>query len=111
MRTLDCYPAGIIEPAQTRAVVSIALAAAAHAPVAPTDFGVFRMTLPLLSLTLGRDGPRRISGGRLDVIKPGLWLSACPRPGLAASAGLSNPLPFLCRGIRVFRMWALALGS
>ena len=43
MRTLDCYPAGIIEPAQTRAVVSIALAAAAHAPVAPTDFGVFRM--------------------------------------------------------------------
>jgi len=33
----------LIEPAQTRAVVSIALAAAAHAPVAPTDFGVFRM--------------------------------------------------------------------
>ena len=42
-RDLDCYPTGIIEPAQTRAVVSIALAAAAHAPVAPTDFGVFRM--------------------------------------------------------------------
>ena len=41
--TARLWDDGIIEPAQTRAVVAIALAAAANAPVAPTDFGVFRM--------------------------------------------------------------------
>ena len=41
--TARLWDDGIIEPAQTRAVVAIALAAAASAPVAPTDFGVFRM--------------------------------------------------------------------
>ena len=41
--TARLWDDGIIEPAQTRAVVAIALAAAANAPVPPTDFGVFRM--------------------------------------------------------------------
>ena len=35
----DC----IIEPAHTRAVVAMGLAAAANAPVPPTEHGVFRM--------------------------------------------------------------------
>ena len=34
---------GIIEPAQTRDVVGLALAAAANAPLAPVGYGVFRM--------------------------------------------------------------------
>jgi 3-methylcrotonyl-CoA carboxylase beta subunit len=34
---------GIIDPAQTRDVVGLALAAAANAPIEPSQFGVFRM--------------------------------------------------------------------
>ena len=41
--TARLWDDGIIEPAQTRAVVAMGLAAAANAPVPPTDFGVFRM--------------------------------------------------------------------
>eukprot|EP00908_Phaeocystis_cordata_P021179 Transcript_3502.p1 GENE.Transcript_3502~~Transcript_3502.p1 ORF type:complete len:565 (+),score=265.94 Transcript_3502:120-1814(+) len=41
--TARLWDDGIIEPAQTRAVVAMGLGVAANAPVPPTDFGVFRM--------------------------------------------------------------------
>ena len=41
--TARLWDDGIIEPSQTRAIVAMGLAAAANAPVRPTDFGVFRM--------------------------------------------------------------------
>ena len=34
---------GIIDPAETRTVLGLALSAALNAPIAPTRFGVFRM--------------------------------------------------------------------
>jgi 3-methylcrotonyl-CoA carboxylase beta subunit len=41
--TARLWDDGIIDPAQTRRVVSLSLAAAAHAPIASAQFGVFRM--------------------------------------------------------------------
>ncbi|MED5654328.1 carboxyl transferase domain-containing protein, partial [Enterobacter hormaechei] len=34
---------GVIDPAQTREVLALALSAALNAPIEPTAFGVFRM--------------------------------------------------------------------
>jgi 3-methylcrotonyl-CoA carboxylase beta subunit len=41
--TARLWDDGIIDPSQTRRVVSLSLAAAAQAPIPPTRFGVFRM--------------------------------------------------------------------
>ena len=41
--TARLWDDGIIDPAQTRTVLALGIAAAANAPVAPTKFGVFRM--------------------------------------------------------------------
>ncbi len=41
--TARLWDDGVIDPADTRRVLSLALAAALHAPVPPTRFGVFRM--------------------------------------------------------------------
>ena len=41
--TARLWDDGIIEPGETRAVLTHALAAAAHAPGGPTRFGIFRM--------------------------------------------------------------------
>lgn len=41
--TARLWDDGVIDPAQTRRVVSLSLAAAAHAPIANPKFGVFRM--------------------------------------------------------------------
>jgi len=41
--TARLWDDGVIAPAQTRAHLGLGLAAAANAPVAPTQFGVFRM--------------------------------------------------------------------
>jgi 3-methylcrotonyl-CoA carboxylase beta subunit len=41
--TARLWDDGIIDPALTRDVLGLGLAAAANAPIAPTRFGVFRM--------------------------------------------------------------------
>ncbi len=41
--TARLWDDGVIDPAETRQVLGLSLAAAANAPVAPTKFGVFRM--------------------------------------------------------------------
>ena len=41
--TARLWDDGIIDPADTRRVLGLALAASAHAPVQPERFGVFRM--------------------------------------------------------------------
>ena len=41
--TARLWDDGIIDPTQTRAVLAMGLAAAANAPIEPTEFGVFRM--------------------------------------------------------------------
>jgi len=41
--TARLWDDGIIDPLDTRRVIAIGLRAAAHAPIAPTEFGVFRM--------------------------------------------------------------------
>jgi 3-methylcrotonyl-CoA carboxylase beta subunit len=41
--TARLWDDGVIDPAQTRTCIGLGLAAARHAPVAPTHFGVFRM--------------------------------------------------------------------
>jgi 3-methylcrotonyl-CoA carboxylase beta subunit len=41
--TARLWDDGIIDPAQTRRLLGLGLAAALHAPIAPTRFGVFRM--------------------------------------------------------------------
>lgn len=41
--TARLWDDGIIDPADTRAVLALGISAAANAPVRPTKFGVFRM--------------------------------------------------------------------
>jgi acetyl-CoA carboxylase carboxyltransferase component len=41
--TARLWDDGIIDPLDTRKVIAMGLDAAAHAPIAPTDYGVFRM--------------------------------------------------------------------
>jgi acetyl-CoA carboxylase carboxyltransferase component len=41
--TARLWDDGIIDPAQTRAVLALGISAAANAPVSPTKFGIFRM--------------------------------------------------------------------
>ena len=41
--TTRIWDDGIIEPAETRQTLALALAAAANAPAQPTKFGVYRM--------------------------------------------------------------------
>jgi acetyl-CoA carboxylase carboxyltransferase component len=41
--TARLWDDGVIDPRRTRDVLGLALSAAANAPVAPTQFGVFRM--------------------------------------------------------------------
>ncbi|MDB5481283.1 MAG: methylcrotonoyl-CoA carboxylase, partial [Caulobacteraceae bacterium] len=41
--TARLWDDGVIDPAQTRDVLGLALAAALNAPIPPTKFGVFRM--------------------------------------------------------------------
>jgi 3-methylcrotonyl-CoA carboxylase beta subunit len=41
--TARLWDDGIIDPAQTRDVLGLAIAAALNAPIPPTRFGVFRM--------------------------------------------------------------------
>ena len=41
--TARLWDDGVIDPAQTRRVLGLALSAALNAPIAPTKFGVFRM--------------------------------------------------------------------
>ena len=43
MRTARLWDDGIIDPAQTRDVLGLALSAALNAPIPETRFGVFRM--------------------------------------------------------------------
>ncbi len=41
--TARLWDDGVIDPAQTREVLAIAISAALNAPIGPTRFGVFRM--------------------------------------------------------------------
>ena len=41
--TARLWDDGVIDPAQTRRVLGLSLAAALNAPIEPTRFGVFRM--------------------------------------------------------------------
>jgi acetyl-CoA carboxylase carboxyltransferase component len=41
--TARLWDDGIIDPLDTRKVIAMGLDAAAHAPIAPTNYGVFRM--------------------------------------------------------------------
>ncbi|HEY9180608.1 MAG TPA: carboxyl transferase domain-containing protein, partial [Candidatus Baltobacteraceae bacterium] len=41
--TARLWDDGIIDPLDTRTVIAMGLDAAAHAPIAPTNYGVFRM--------------------------------------------------------------------
>ncbi|MDX2264920.1 MAG: carboxyl transferase domain-containing protein, partial [Hyphomicrobiales bacterium] len=41
--TARLWDDGVIDPAQTRRVVALSLAASLNAPIPPTRFGVFRM--------------------------------------------------------------------
>ena len=41
--TARCWDDGVIDPAQTREVLALAISAALNAPIGETRFGVFRM--------------------------------------------------------------------